>query len=97
MCVEYGVCIIDYLYLLVLWLEIVDDGCGVFEELVEYLFLFLVSGCVEGIGLGLVFVQQVVCEYCGSLIYCLCFGYIVFIVLLLIGGGMFDEEVVMYG
>lgn len=94
-CVEYGVCIVEYLYMLVLCLEIVDDGCGVFEELVEYLFLLLVSGCVEGIGFGLVLVQQVVCEYCGMLIYCLCLGYIVFILLLLIGNGVVLVEEVL--
>jgi two-component system nitrogen regulation sensor histidine kinase GlnL len=66
----------------VLRLEIVDDGRGVPEELVDQLFLPLVSGRAEGSGLGLALAQQVAREHRGSLAYRSRPGHTVFTLLL---------------
>jgi two-component system nitrogen regulation sensor histidine kinase GlnL len=63
---EHGLRIGEQLHPLVLRLEIVDDGRGVPEELVDQLFLPLVSGRAEGSGLGLALAQQVAREHRGG-------------------------------
>lgn len=35
------------------WIDIEDNGLGVLEEILEFVFYLLVMGCVKGIGLGL--------------------------------------------
>jgi two-component system nitrogen regulation sensor histidine kinase GlnL len=79
---EHGLRIGEQLHPLVLRLEIVDDGRGVPEELVDQLFLPLVSGRAEGSGLGLALAQQVAREHRGSLAYRSRPGHTVFTVLL---------------
>lgn len=79
---EHGLRIGDAQHPLVLRLEIIDDGRGVPEELVEQLFLPLVSGRAEGSGLGLALAQQVAREHRGSLAYRSRPGHTVFTVLL---------------
>ena len=79
---EHGLRIGEQLHPLVLRLEIVDDGRGVPEELVEQLFLPLVSGRAEGSGLGLALAQQVAREHRGSLAYRSRPGHTVFTLLL---------------
>lgn len=80
--VEHGVRIGDAAHAIALRLEIVDDGRGVPEELVERLFLPLVSGRAEGSGLGLALAQQVAREHRGSLAYRSRPGHTVFTLLL---------------
>ena len=80
--VEHGVRIGDAPPALALRLEIVDDGRGVPEDLVDRLFLPLVSGRAEGSGLGLALAQQVAREHRGSLSYRSRPGHTVFTVLL---------------
>jgi two-component system nitrogen regulation sensor histidine kinase GlnL len=79
---EHGLRIGEQLHPLVLRLEIVDDGRGVPEELVDQLFLPLVSGRAEGSGLGLALAQQVAREHRGSLAYRSRPGHTVFTLLL---------------
>jgi two-component system nitrogen regulation sensor histidine kinase GlnL len=79
---EHGLRIGEQLHPLVLRLEIVDDGRGVPEELVDQLFLPLVSGRAEGSGLGLALAQQVAREHRGSLAYRTRPGHTVFTMLL---------------
>lgn len=79
---EHGLRIGDALHPLVLRLEIVDDGRGVPDELVDQLFLPLVSGRAEGSGLGLALAQQVAREHRGSLAYRSRPGHTVFTMLL---------------
>ena len=79
---EHGLRIGEQQHPLVLRLEIVDDGRGVPEELVDQLFLPLVSGRAEGSGLGLALAQQVAREHRGSLAYRSRPGHTVFTVLL---------------
>ena len=59
-----------------------DDGRGVPEDLVERLFLPLVSGRADGTGLGLPLAQQIAREHGGSLAYRSRPGHTVFTVLL---------------
>lgn len=80
--VEHALRIGEMQHPLVLRLEIVDDGRGVPEELVDQLFLPLVSGRAEGSGLGLALAQQVAREHRGSLVYRSRPGHTVFTVLL---------------
>lgn len=79
---EHGVRIGDAAPATVLRMEIVDDGRGVPEDLVERLFLPLVSGRAEGSGLGLALAQQVAREHRGSLAYRSRPGHTVFTLLL---------------
>jgi two-component system nitrogen regulation sensor histidine kinase GlnL len=79
---EHGLRIGEQLHPLVLRLEIVDDGRGVPDELVDQLFLPLVSGRAEGSGLGLALAQQVAREHRGSLAYRSRPGHTVFTLLL---------------
>ncbi|HVR82405.1 MAG TPA: ATP-binding protein [Luteimonas sp.] len=79
---EHGLRIGDAQHPLVLRLEIIDDGRGVPEELVDQLFLPLVSGRAEGSGLGLALAQQVAREHRGSLAYRSRPGHTVFTLLL---------------
>ena len=80
--VEHGVRVHDHLHAMAMRVEIIDDGCGVPEELAEHLFLPLVSGRAEGSGLGLALAQQVVREHRGSLSYRSRPGHTVFTLLL---------------
>ena len=80
--VEHGLRIGDAQHPLVLRLEIIDDGRGVPDELVDQLFLPLVSGRAEGSGLGLALAQQVAREHRGSLAYRSRPGHTVFTMLL---------------
>lgn len=64
-----GVRIGDVLHPLALRLEVVDDGRGVPGDLVEQIFLPLVSGRADGSGLGLALAQQVAREHRGALVY----------------------------
>jgi two-component system nitrogen regulation sensor histidine kinase GlnL len=80
--VEHGVRIGDALHPLALRLEIIDDGHGVPEDLIERLFLPLVSGRADGSGLGLALAQQVAREHGGSLTYRSRPGHTVFTLLL---------------
>ena len=79
---EHGLRIGDELHPLALRLEIIDDGRGVPEALVEQLFLPLVSGRAQGTGLGLALAQQVAREHRGSLAYRSRPGHTVFTLLL---------------
>ena len=79
---EHGLRIGDELHPLALRLEIIDDGRGVPEALVEQLFLPLVSGRAQGSGLGLALAQQVAREHKGSLAYRSRPGHTVFTLLL---------------
>ena len=79
---EHGLRIGEQQHPLVLRLEIIDDGRGVPDELVEQLFLPLVSGRADGSGLGLALAQQVAREHRGSLAYRSRPGHTVFTVLL---------------
>jgi two-component system, NtrC family, nitrogen regulation sensor histidine kinase GlnL len=83
---EHGLRIGEQLHPLVLRLEIIDDGRGVPEELVDQLFLPLVSGRAEGSGLGLALAQQVAREHRGSLAYRSRPGHTVFTMLLPLRG-----------
>ncbi|MEO7478059.1 MAG: ATP-binding protein [Lysobacteraceae bacterium] len=66
---EHGVLIGDVAHRLVLRIEIVDDGRGVPDDLVERIFLPLVSDRAEGSGLGLPLAQQIVREHGGTMSY----------------------------
>jgi two-component system nitrogen regulation sensor histidine kinase GlnL len=79
---EHGVRIGDAAPATVLRLDIVDDGRGVPEDLVERLFLPLVSGRAQGSGLGLALAQQVAREHRGSLAWRSRPGHTVFTLLL---------------
>ncbi|MGH8086111.1 MAG: two-component system sensor histidine kinase NtrB [Lysobacter sp.] len=79
---EHGLRIGEQAHPITLRLEIVDDGCGVPEELAERVFLPLVSGRAEGSGLGLALAQQVAREHRGSLAYRSRPGHTVFTLLL---------------
>ncbi len=79
---EYHVLIGDTPHRMVVRVEIADDGRGVPEDLVERIFLPLVSGRAEGTGLGLALAQQVAREHGGSLSYRSRPGHTVFTLLL---------------
>ncbi|WP_052772979.1 ATP-binding protein [Luteimonas sp. FCS-9] len=59
----------DEVHAMALRLEVVDDGRGVPGDLVEQIFLPLVSGRADGSGLGLALAQQVAREHRGALVY----------------------------
>lgn len=73
-----GVRIGDEVHAMVLRLEVVDDGRGVPEDMVEQIFLPLVSGRPDGSGLGLAMAQQVAREHRGALVYRSRTGHTVF-------------------
>lgn len=79
---EYQVLIGDRSHRLAVRIEVGDDGRGVPEDLVERLFLPLVSGRADGTGLGLPLAQQIAREHGGSLAYRSRPGHTVFTVLL---------------
>ena len=79
---EYQVLIGDRSHRLAVRVEISDDGRGVPDDLVDRLFLPLVSGRAEGTGLGLPLAQQIAREHGGSLAYRSRPGHTVFTVLL---------------
>jgi len=64
-----GVRIGDAVHALALRLEVADDGRGVPEDMVEQIFLPLVSGRADGSGLGLALAQHVAREHRGALVY----------------------------
>lgn len=68
----------EEVHAMVLRLEVVDDGRGVPENLVEQIFLPLVSGRADGSGLGLAMAQQVAREHHGALVYRSRAGHTVF-------------------
>lgn len=51
-----------------------DNGCGMLEEMLVWLFELFFMMCVEGIGLGLVIVCGVVCVYGGGIEVSFSFG-----------------------
>lgn len=79
---EHQVLIGDRSHRLAVRVEVADDGRGVPEDLVERLFLPLVSGRAEGTGLGLPLAQQIAREHGGSLAYRSRPGHTVFTLLL---------------
>ncbi len=79
---EHQVLIGDRSHRLAVRVEISDDGRGVPDDLVDRLFLPLVSGRAEGTGLGLPLAQQIAREHGGSLAYRSRPGHTVFTVLL---------------
>ncbi len=79
---EHRVLIGERSHRLAVRVEVADDGRGVPEDLVERLFLPLVSGRAEGTGLGLPLAQQIAREHGGSLAYRSRPGHTVFTVLL---------------
>ena len=79
---EHQVTLGDALHRLAIRIEIIDDGHGVPEALVERLFLPLVSGRAEGTGLGLPLAQQIAREHGGSLVYRSRPGHTVFTLML---------------
>jgi len=79
---EHQVLIGEHSHRLAVRIEVSDDGCGVPEDLIERLFLPLVSGRAEGTGLGLPLAQQIAREHGGSLAYRSRPGHTVFTVLL---------------
>lgn len=79
---EHGVLIAEKRLRLAIRLEVEDNGRGVPEELAERIFLPLVSGRVQGTGLGLPLAQQVAREHGGSLSYRSRPGHTVFTLLL---------------
>lgn len=83
---EHAVRIADVQHPLVLRLDIVDDGHGIDEHLVERVFLPLVSGRAEGSGLGLALAQQVAREHRGVLSFRSRPGHTVFTLLLPLAG-----------
>lgn len=83
---DRGVRIGEAIHPLALRIEIADDGRGVPEELVERLFLPLVTGRADGTGLGLALAQQVAREHRGALSYRSRPGHTVFTLLLPVAG-----------
>lgn len=79
---EHAVRIADAVHALALRLDIVDDGRGIPEALVEQVFLPLVSGRAEGSGLGLALAQQVAREHRAALSFRSRPGHTVFTLLL---------------
>ena len=79
---ERNVLIGEAVHRLALRVDIADDGRGVPEDLVERLFLPLVSGRADGTGLGLPIAQQVAREHGGSLGYRSRPGHTVFTLLI---------------
>ncbi|MDI1252203.1 ATP-binding protein [Thermomonas sp.] len=79
---EHHILIGDAPHRLAVRIEIADDGRGVPEDLAERIFLPLVSGRVEGSGLGLALAQQIAREHGGSLSYRSRPGHTVFTLLL---------------
>jgi len=79
---EHQVLIGDRSHRLAVRIEISDDGRGVPDDLIERLFLPLVSGRADGTGLGLPLAQQIAREHGGSLAYRSRPGHTVFTVLL---------------
>jgi two-component system nitrogen regulation sensor histidine kinase GlnL len=79
---ERQVLIGEAVHRLVLRVDIADDGRGVPDDLVERLFLPLVSGRADGTGLGLPLAQQVAREHGGSLGYRSRPGHTVFTLLI---------------
>jgi len=75
---------------LVLQVDILDDGPGVPEELLPYIFLPMVTGRAEGVGLGLSIAQSLINQN-GGLIQCASRpGDTVFSLLLPINHGSYD-------
>ncbi|WP_343125126.1 MULTISPECIES: two-component system sensor histidine kinase NtrB [Luteimonas] len=68
----------DAVHPMALRLEVVDDGRGVPEDMIDQIFLPLVSGRADGSGLGLALAQQVAREHRGALVYRSRSGHTVF-------------------
>jgi two-component system nitrogen regulation sensor histidine kinase GlnL len=79
---EHQVLIADRLHTLAIRLEIADNGRGVPDDLQEQIFLPLVSGRLEGTGLGLPLALQIAREHQGSLSFRSRPGHTVFSLLL---------------
>lgn len=79
---EHGVVIGERACKLALRIEVIDNGCGVPEDLATRLFLPLVSGRADGTGLGLTLAQHIAREHGGSLSYRSRPGHTVFALLL---------------
>lgn len=83
---EYNVLIGDKSVRLAARLEVIDDGCGVPENLRHTLFLPLVSGRSKGTGLGLALAQEIAQEHGGALSYRSRPGHTIFSLVLPLGG-----------
>ena len=84
----------DEVHAMVLRLEVVDDGRGVPDDMVEQIFLPLVSGRADGSGLGLALAQQVAREHRGALVYRSRSGHTVFTVQLPFPPEPLDDDAV---
>lgn len=80
--IEHGVTLSERLYRLAMRIDVVDNGCGVPEDITAQIFLPLVSGRAEGTGLGLALTQEVVREHGGGLSFRSRPGHTVFTLML---------------
>ena len=67
--VEHGVRLGERIQRSALRVDVRDDGAGVAEAVREHLFEPLVSGCADGVGLGLALSRELVREHGGDLRY----------------------------
>lgn len=67
--IEHGYRLGERVHAMSLRIDVIDDGCGVPEEIGQTVFLPLVSGRAQGLGLGLALAQQVAREHQGILTY----------------------------
>lgn len=80
--IEHAAILGDQPALSALRIDIIDNGCGVTDEITPHIFLPLVSGRADGVGLGLAITQEIVREHGGVIDFKSYPGHTVFTVLL---------------
>lgn len=85
--IEHGVTLGERLYRLAMRIDVVDNGCGVPDEITAQIFLPLVSGRAEGTGMGLALTQEIVREHGGGLSFRSRPGHTVFTLMLPLEAG----------
>lgn len=85
--IEHAAVLGDQPALSAIRIDVIDNGCGVTDEITPHIFLPLVSGRADGVGLGLAITQEIVREHRGVIDFKSHPGHTVFTVRLPIPAG----------